>query len=211
MSVLTAATPAATSVRRSGAACLVAGLLGAASGVYLAALEPVVADDRFSYPQDAGPYITIQGFFVLQHLGLLAGLVALARSGVVLDTRAGRLGRVGAIVSMVGLTVTEAVAMLAADVTLDSTTAAVVGGMYGVVTVALGITLLTAGVAIARATTWRGWRRWLVLAMGVWVFVPMLPALAVLTDGARLAIAGWMLLFAALGAALVQHPGPEVS
>ena len=56
-----------------------------------------------------------------------------------------------------------------------------------------------------RAHAWEGWRRGVVLALGVWVFVPMFPALIVTpTDGARLAIGGWMLLFAALGVALLS-------
>jgi hypothetical protein len=56
-----------------------------------------------------------------------------------------------------------------------------------------------------RAQVWEGWRRGVVLALGVWVFVPMFPALIVTpTDGARLAIGGWMLLFAVLGVALLS-------
>ena len=47
------------------------------------------------------------------------------------------------------------------------------------------------------------------MALGAWVFFPMIPALAMMTDGARLAIAGWMLLFAALGAALMLNPSPS--
>lgn len=37
----------------------------------------------------------------------------------------------------------------------------------------------------------------------VWVFVPTMPALALSFMGARLTIAGWMLLFAALGWAVL--------
>ena len=82
---------------------------------------------------------------------------------------------------------------------------------YGIVSTALGVTLLAAGIAIVRAGVWQGWPRWVVLALGVWVFFPMFPALATMTDGARLAIGGWMLLFAALGAALMRDPSPRGS
>lgn len=41
--------------------------------------------------------------------------------------------------------------------------------------------------------------------LGVWVFVPMTPAIALSFLGARLAISGWMLLFAVLGLALVAE------
>jgi hypothetical protein len=201
----------AVTIRRSGVVCLVAGVLGAAGGVYLAVMEPVVSEDRFSFPQDAGQFATIQVWFVIQHLGLLLGLLALARTSAVPRTRPGLVGTYGAIVGMIGLTVMEAVAITARDVAIDSTTATVVGALYGVVSLVLGVSLVAAGIAIVRAGVWQGWRRWVVLVMGVWVFVPMMPALATMTDGARLAIAGWMLLFAALGAALMRDPSSRVS
>jgi hypothetical protein len=194
----------ASTIRRDGAVCLVAGLAGAASGIYLAVLDPDVSTDRFSYPQSAGEFFTIQVFFVVQHLGLLLGLLALGRTGAVPRTRLGLIGTYGAAVGMVGLAVMEVVAITARDVAVDSTTATMIGAGYGVVSVWLGATLVAAGIAMVRAGVWQGWRRWVVLALGVWVFVPMMPALATMTDGARLAIAGWMLLFAALGAVLMR-------
>jgi hypothetical protein len=198
-------------IRRAGAVCLVAALAGAAGGIYLAAMDPDVSTDRFSYPQGGGEFATIQVFFVVQHLGLLLGLLALARTSAVPRTRLGLVGTYGAAVAMAALAVMEAVAIAARDVDVDSTTASVVGAGYGVVSTTLGVTLVAAGIAIVRAGVWQGWPRWVVLAMGVWVFFPMFPALATMTDGARLAIAGWMVLFAALGAALMRDASPRVS
>lgn len=196
-------------IRRAGAICLVAGLAGAASGVYLALMEPVVGTDRFSFPQGAGEFLTIQVWFVIQHVGLLVGLIALAGSHAVPHSRLGVIGTSGAAVSMIGLTAMEAVAITAKDAATDSTLALFIGAGYGVVSLALGVTLVMAGIAIVRAGVWQGWMRWVVLAMGVWVFVPMMPALATMTDGARLAITGWMLLFSALGLALMRDPSPR--
>ena len=70
----------------------------------------------------------------------------------------------------------------------------------------MGVGLILAGASVvAGARSGTGWRRGVVLALGVWVFVPMFPALIVTpTDGARLAIGGWMLLFAVLGVALLS-------
>ena len=206
MTTSSSVTRSTSTIRKAGVVCLVAGLAGAASGVYLAAMQPDVSIDRFSYPQGAGEYATIQVWFVVQHLALLLGLLALSWAEVVPRTRLGRFGYMGSVASMVALAVMEAVAISARDVAVDSTTAVVIGSLYGVVSFAFGVSLVALGIAIVRAGVWQGWRRWLVLAMGVYVFVPMFPALATMTDGARLAIAGWMLLFAALGAALMQEP-----
>ena len=201
----------ASTISRHGVVCLVAALAGAASGIYLAGMDPDVSTNRFSFPQGAGEFATIQVFFVVQHLGLMLGLLALSRTSAVPRTRLGLVGTYGAVIGMGALAVMEAVAITARDVAVDSTTATVVGAGYGVVSVALGVTLAAAGIAIARARVWQGWRRWVVLALGVYVFFPMFPALATMTDGARLAIAGWMLLFAALGAALMRDSVPRVS
>lgn len=211
MTTSNSTTQSASTIRRDGAVCFVAGLAGAASGIYLAVMVPDVSTDRFSYPQGAGEFATIQVFFVVQHLGLLLGLLALVRTGAVPHTRLGLIGTYGAVVGMVGLAAMEAVAITARDVAVDSTTAAVVGAGYGVVSIVQGVSLVAVGSAMVRAGAWQGWRRWVVLALGVWVFFPMIPALATMTDGARLAIAGWMLLFAALGAALMRDPSPRVS
>lgn len=198
-----------SAIRRDGAVCLIAALAGAASGVYLAVMDPDVSIERFSYPQSPGEFAAIQVFFVVQHLGLLLGLLALSRTSAVPHTRLGLIGTYGAAVGMIALTVMEAVAITARDAAMDSTAVTVIGAGYGLVSFGLGVTLVAAGIAIVRAGVWQGWRRWVVLASGVWVFFPMFPALATMTDGARLAISGWMLLFAALGAALMRDPSPR--
>lgn len=205
MTTSSSVTRSTRTIWRAGAVCFAAGLAGAAGGIYLAVMQPDVGTGRFSYPQGAGEFATIQVWFVVQHLGLLLGLLALSWAGVVPRTRFGRLGFAATVASMLALTVMEAVAILARDVAVDSTTAVVVGSLYGVVSFAFGVSLVALGIAIARDGVWQGWRRWLVLTMGIYVFVPMFPALATMTDGARLAIAGWMLLFAALGAAVMKE------
>lgn len=193
--------------------CLGAGLLGFASGAYLALVGPVVTDERFSFPLDAAGFAAIQVWFAVQHLGLVAGLLALPRCGVLPVGRPARWGWLVAVSGALGLTITEVIAIAAADDTVDSGIAGVLGGLYGITCTAMGVGLTVAGVSIWRHGTWTGWRRGVVLALGVWVFVPMFPALVLTpTDGARWAIGGWMLLFAALGAALLHpatRPAPQ--
>jgi hypothetical protein len=192
-------------VRTAALLCLAAGALGAASGLALALVEPSVDVDRFSYPLSAGSFAAVQVWFGVHHLGLLAGLFALRWAGVLPDTRPARWGWAAAVVGMAGLAVTEIIAIAAADSDVDGGIGAVLGGLYGVTCTAMGVGLTLAGVSVWRAKVWEGWRRGIVLALGVWVFVPMFPALVVTpTDGARLAIGAWMLLFAALGVALLS-------
>ena len=200
--------PADTWVRPAALACVAAGVLGVASGAVLALVEPDVGDDRFSFPLTAGAFTAAQVWFAVHHLGLLAGLLALGRVAALPRTRLARRGSALAVYGMAGLTVTELIAIAAADDLVDSGAAPAVGALYGVTCLALGVGLVMAGAAVARAGTWTGWRRWVVLALGVWVFVPMFPALALTpTDGARWAIAGWMALFGLLGVALLPRGG----
>ena len=196
--------PAPQKVSTYGWLCLAAGLLGAVSGIYLAAVSPVVGDDQWSYPLSPTGFTWIQIWFVIQHVGLILGLLAVWSAGVVGRSGLARSGHVLAVGGMVGLTLTEAVAIAARHDDMDTTLVAVLGAVYGVVSVASGIGLVLEGVAARREGVWDGWRGWLLLALGVWVFVPMIPALALSFLGARLAITGWMLLFAALGWALIR-------
>jgi hypothetical protein len=192
------------STRQAGLACLVAGVLGAASGVALAVVPAQVPDDRWSYPLDAGAYAVVQLLFAVQHLGLLAGLAALGAAGAVPATRVARAGWGSALVGMVVLTATEAWGATAGDAPAVGAVADRLGTAYGVSTLLLGVGLLALGISSSRAGAWAGWRRHLPLALGVWVFVPMLPALFGPNAAGRLAITGWMLLFTALGWALVR-------
>jgi hypothetical protein len=72
-------TPAA--IPFCGQLCLLAGVLDAASAVYLAFDSPAVAEDMWSYPQTPEAFTRTQVWLAVQHLGLLAGLLALWWSG----------------------------------------------------------------------------------------------------------------------------------
>lgn len=184
--------------------CLAAGLLGAASGIYLAAVSPAVTDDQWSYPLTPTGFTWIQIWFAVHHVGLVLGLLAVWSAGVVGRSGLGRLGHVLAVGGMVGLTLAELAAIAARHDAMDTSRVAALNAVYGVVSIAAGVGLVLEGIAAKREGVWVGWQRWLLLVTGVWVFVPMMPALALSFLGARLAITGWMLLFAAIGWALVQ-------
>lgn len=197
---------APSAVRAAGWACLIAGLLGVASGIALAVVDPVVEAGQWSYPQSVGAFTLTQLWFAIQHVGLLVGIVALGRSGAAGARRRTRVATQAAVIAMAALALTELIAILPAEDPADSGFVLALGGLYGVVTAVLGVSMTVVGIEVVRAGVWRGWARWVPLAVGVWVFVPMFPLMSTSFLGARLSISGWMLLFALLGAALLRAP-----
>jgi len=196
-------------LRRSGVVCLAAGLLGAASGLFLLLVGPQVPDSRFSYPLDVGAFVAIQVWFCVQHLGLLAGQLGLRASGAAGRGRVVAWGHVLGIAGMVALTVTEGIAIAAAEDPYPSDLTDVLDGLYGLSSIAVGVGLVIVGVGVRRAGVWTGWRGSVPLALGVWVFVPMTPMIIAGFVPARLGIVGWMLLYAALGWALLRAAGDD--
>ncbi|WP_426225164.1 hypothetical protein [Pseudarthrobacter sp. DSP2-3-2b1] len=193
-----------STIRTAGLLCFWTAVLGAASGVFLAFIEPVVPESQWSYPLDVGAFTVIQVWFAVQHLGLLLGLMALRWTGALGLGTPGRIAQIVAVACMAAFAAAELAAIAAAADSQESALAGLLGVAYGIISVVLGAALIVAGMAVLRARVWKGWRRLIPLALGLWVFVPMLPALALSFTGARFAIAGWMLLFAALGWALVR-------
>jgi hypothetical protein len=179
-----------------------AGVLGALSGVALAVWPGQVADDMYSYPLTASGFVAAQVWFAVQHLGLLAGVLALGWSGVLSGPRLACWGTRLAAAGIALLAVTELLAITARDSTYPGEGTGVLDTLYGVSTVLAGVGLVVAGLAVRHGGVWQGWRRSVVLVSGVWVFVPMTPAILGPFVLARLAITAWMLLFAATGYAL---------
>ena len=192
-----------TLLRATGTGCLVLGLLGALSGVLLIGVSPEVADTHYSYPFAAGTFIAIQAWFAVQHLGLLAGQWGLRGSGAAGEGRHVRWAHWAGLVGMALLGVTEVLAIAAAEDLYPSPLTNVLDGLYGVSCIAVGVGMTVVGVGVVQRGHWTSWRRWVPLAIGVWVFVPMTPSIVVGYLPARLTITIWMLLYAALGWALV--------
>jgi hypothetical protein len=188
-----------STIRFCGQLCLLAGVLGAASSVYLAFYSPAVPEDMWSYPQTPAAFAGMRGWLAVQHLGLLAGLFALWWSGAAGSTRLGRIGHASAAAGVIGWIITEVTAITARHDPDDTTLVALLGASYGLFSLFIGVGLILEGIAVVRARIWDGWRRWLPLALGIWVFVPLMPAMGMTVEIAEAAMAGWMLLFAALG------------
>lgn len=189
-------------------ALVVAGATGAATAVFLAVVPAAVNDDRFSYPLTTAGFAVIQVFFFVHHLALAWGLYAVWQRGYGGAGAWAWLAGALSVIAMTLLAVQELVVISAADAAYPSAQTDVVEGIYGVLSMLNGVALIGLGVAVAVARRWHGWRRWTVLALGIYVFVPMTPAIFGPFVVARLAIGGWMLLFAALGWALLRPDPP---
>jgi hypothetical protein len=182
-------------IARAGRITFWAGVLGAASGVFLAIRPPAVPVDQWSYPQPVWEYALTQTWFAIQHLGLALGIWALWK----LIERRNRIGYYSAMGGMLALSLTELVAIIPATQPMDAPMVVALGAIYGVVTIVIGAGLVALGVTALRSGALAGWRRWVPLSLGVWVFFPMLPGIAISFLAARVTITAWMLLFAALG------------
>ena len=200
------------SPRSAGRICLLGGLIGVAQAITLIAIPDTSAGDRYSDPLGATSYTIAQISFFAQHLLLLVGLAYLLRLAAVRASKA-RVGITTASIGMALLSVMELVAISARNVAAESEHASLVNSLYGIPTMLCGLGLVVGGIALVRLPkqAWVGpsWLRILPLVLGVWVFVPLLPAIMGPDVLARLAIGGWMALFAALGWGLSQMPAPE--
>jgi hypothetical protein len=206
----TTRTPTTTSrpVRRAGAWCLGAGLLGAAQALVLLAWSPQVSDNDYSYPFTGFGFAIAQASFFLQHLPLIGGLAALLALPAARTSPTARIASWVAVVGLVLLAAMELIAVVAYHAATDSSLAALVNNLYGPPVILIGAGLLVAGIALLRQGT-AGWdgARWLpalVLLLGVYVFVPLTPAMMGSFVAGRLGIGGWMVLFAGLGYGLMR-------
>jgi hypothetical protein len=191
-------------LRTLGLVTVVASLIGAACAVVIIAWPPQVSEDWYSYPFDATGYAVAQSFFAVHHLGMFAGLVGLAGLAWPRASRATKAGLIIATLGMVALTACELFAITAAKAQVGTPTADAVDNSYSIPMTLIGIGLVLAGVGLARRPVLPGWGRWVTLALGVYVFVPMFPAVFGPMVLGRIAIGVWLLMFAALGVALMR-------
>jgi len=190
-----------------GLTLVVAGLVGCASAVVVLVWPHQVSDRRYSYPFDATWYAVAQLVFAVQHLGLVAGLVGLTGIAWSRSRGATRVGLVLTTAGLVLLTGCEVFALSASDALVGSARANTVDGSYGVPMTVIGGGMLVAGAGLARRPVLPGAGRWGLLALGVYLFVVMFPAVFGPMVAGRVAIGVWMLMFAGLGLGLMRSDG----
>jgi hypothetical protein len=198
-------------VRRAGAWCLGGGLLGVAEVLATLAWSPQVTPDRFSYPFDAFWFVIAELCYVVQHVLLVAGGVALLLLPTVRASRAARIAIRVAAAGLALLAAAESSTLSLYDAAMDSSSTTVITSLFMLPTLLIGGGFTVAGVALLRQAAADGaGMRWLpaaVLAPGAYTFAVFIPAINGPDVVARLAIGGWMLLFAALGYALTHPEG----
>jgi hypothetical protein len=192
-------------VRRLGAVGIITALLGLASGVLMLTWPPQVAEEMLSYPFTPEGFRTIQLWFAVHHLGLIAVLVGLAGAAGVGPTRLARGGAIVAVIGMVGLTGMEVYAREFAEWSTKAANEGTMGAGYGITTSLVGLGMLVAGISVLRTRRWTGVWRFIPLSIGVMHFAVVTPAMfSNVYVLARIAIIGWIALFGALGWALVR-------
>ncbi len=195
-------------VHTAAAWCLAAGLVGVAQAALVLAWPKQVSIDRFSYPFTSAGFVIAQATFALQHIPLAIGVAALGSLPAVRRSRTARIGVVVAVVGLALLALLEVIAMSAYGDAEHSSYGNLILNAYTAPVLLVGIGLTAAGVALLRqgraAWTDAPWMPWLVLALGVYVFFPLSPAISGSFDAGRLGIGGWMLLYTLLGYGLLR-------
>ena len=185
-----------------GRLAIVSAIVGALVGVQTLVTPSMVPAEQFSAPLT--PMLaTISGILLfLLHLAVVPMLALLPRIAA-----SGALGRAGgaiAALGMVALAIAELVSIAAAHELGDTPITDAVGTGYSVGSIVLGVGEILLGVAVLRAGVWHGAIRALPLITGVFVFVPMTPALIVGAPWSLIALTVWSLLYLPLGVALVR-------
>ena len=78
----------------------------------------------------------------------------------------------------------------------------------------VGLGLILAGIAVIRAHRWTGWHRYVVLALGIYVFVVMTPLIIVsggppATALGVVALLGWEILWALIAVSVLAETADE--
>jgi hypothetical protein len=178
--------PRATSARTLAQVTVVAAAAQLCAGIF-AAVVP-------AYGLRREPIIWFSVLLAVLHLGQVAAAVALARSEL---AGPGRLARAG-----LTLWITGGLGYVAGELLylVDAPTSDVA---FQIGSLASGIGLVLAGIAVLRTGHWQGPGRVLPLVTGGYVFVVLVPVL-VATPAGLLGIGGWSVLWLLLGLGLLS-------
>lgn len=165
----------------------------------LSAAQIVVALITLGVPAlqyGAAPILWFSVLLAALHIRQLAGVLALGRTGLAGTAGLARAGLGLATLGGLGLIAGELTYLV--DIGASDT-------VFGVASVASGLGMILAGVAVLREGRWAGAARFLPLAIGVYMLVVLMPVVVVASGAAVIVIAGWAVLWVLLGLALAAE------
>ena len=195
----------ARSLMRPGRWCFGAGLVGVAQGAAVLGWPHQVAEARYSFPFTPVWFVVAQATFFAQHLPLMVAVRAVANDSAGHGSKLARRSLLAAAAGLGLLALMELVAMAAATTAEDSTLGTTINALYSIPVLLAGAGLLTGAITLLRRPSHRRRLPWTLLALGIFVFTGLVPALANSFVAGRLAIMIWMALFAVLGAMMRQR------
>lgn len=162
-----------------------------------------VSDKRLNFPF-AGSLATATSLtWGLSQALFILTLLAFVRSGAVGASRGGRIGARLSLLGGVLLVAAHAVSLVFRDARLDDPAGIAAIILFSVATLLTSLGFILAGVAVLRARRWTSWRRYSVVALGIWAlcmlplqFTPLLPV----------AVAFYAAVIAAFSVALLAEP-----
>ncbi len=193
-----------TRLSRSGWCCAAGGVIPAVGAIITARVHASVSSTQESYPWTPGAAQALQLVWTVCSALVLVGVIALARSGLAGDSRLARIGVGITVVAMALLVPAQAGFIFVEHASTSSTASSVLAAVATSVAVISGLGFTLTGIATLHARRWRGAGRFLPLVCGLFVFVVLLPVIAVDPDVFFWPIAGWNLCLAAFGLALVD-------
>jgi hypothetical protein len=169
--------------RRAAIAFMAAAAATAVAGAVLQfGLQPAteLSDDMWRYPwSSSGAFVAFSLFSALLHGLVIVGLVAFGRSGAAGQSRAASNGVALAVAGTALLLVGELASIPIRNAETDDTSAAIVGAIFGLASIASTVGFLLVGRATLRAGVWHDWRRFTPLATGIWLTALTVISLAV--------------------------------
>jgi hypothetical protein len=162
-----------------------------------------VPDDRLNFPFSGSLATATSLTWGLSQALFVVTLLGFARGGAVGANRFGRIGAWLALVGGIVFVAAHAVSVIFRDARLNDAAGVGAVTLFTIATILTAVGFISAGVAVARAGRWTGWRRFSALAVGIWLlcllplqFTPLLP----------LSVAVYAVTIAAFAIALLAEP-----
>jgi hypothetical protein len=189
------AAPAENQAAAGSAAGPVGQLLPGAAGLLYAGVQldggitaaayrgiSTVPDDRLNFPFSGSLATATSLTWGLSQALFVVTLIAFVRSSGVGASRVGRIGAGLALVGGITFVAAHAVSAIFRDARLDDPAGLAAITLFIIGTLLTAVGFIMAGVAVVRARRWTSWRRYPVLAVGIWMlcmlplqFTPLLP------------------------------------